>query len=158
MFKLYAFLLTAMGITGMYAQDNIATAGGNIQGIEGSVSYSVGQVAVHTHTGSGGSLAQGVQHPYEIYEITSVENRSDLGITISVYPNPVAEQIKLKINNFHQYGFSYQLYDIKGDLLHHQKVSENQTEIAVDHLVPATYIIRVMLSKQIVKQYKIIKK
>jgi hypothetical protein len=40
-------------------------AGGEATGSGGSVSYSVGQVVYTTNTGINGSVAQGVQQPYE---------------------------------------------------------------------------------------------
>ena len=48
------------------AQEAVATAGGDASGTNGNVSYTVGQVVYTTNTGTTGSVAQGVQQPFEI--------------------------------------------------------------------------------------------
>jgi hypothetical protein len=48
------------------AQTATVSAGGNAIGTGGSVSYSVGQIAYTNNSNSNGSVAQGVQYPYEI--------------------------------------------------------------------------------------------
>ena len=58
------FLL--LGLGGLHAQENTTAAGGEATGSGGTASYSVGQVVYTTVTGTNGSVAQGVQHPYEI--------------------------------------------------------------------------------------------
>ncbi|MCB0409870.1 MAG: hypothetical protein KDD29_06595, partial [Flavobacteriales bacterium] len=50
----------------VFAQENTVSSGGDALGVGGSASYSVGQVVYTTHTGVNGSIAQGVQQPYEI--------------------------------------------------------------------------------------------
>ncbi len=64
--KLSAILLLGLGLTGLQAQTSVNATGGNASGSGGSASYSVGQVVYTTHTGTNGSVAQGVQQPFEI--------------------------------------------------------------------------------------------
>jgi hypothetical protein len=59
--------VTGIGITCLQAQEAIPASGGNGSGNGGSVSYSIGQVVDATYTGLSGSVAQGVQQPYEIH-------------------------------------------------------------------------------------------
>lgn len=47
------------------AQTSISTAGGDASGSGGSIAYSVGQLVYTANSGSGGTMAQGVQHSYE---------------------------------------------------------------------------------------------
>jgi hypothetical protein len=47
-------------------QESIKTTVSNATGSEGSASYSIGQVVYQTHTGTNGSVAEGIQQPYEI--------------------------------------------------------------------------------------------
>ena len=50
----------------LQAQEIPIASGAVATGIGGSSSYTVGQVVYTTNTGSNGSVAQGVQQPYEI--------------------------------------------------------------------------------------------
>ena len=53
------------------AQSAIVPVGGDAQSSSGSVSYTVGQIAVQTAANSNGSfsVAEGVQQPYEIQAV-----------------------------------------------------------------------------------------
>lgn len=64
--KTVALLLLGFGITTAQAQQATTATGGNASGSGGPVAYSVGQVVYTTNTSSNGSVAQGVQQPYEI--------------------------------------------------------------------------------------------
>lgn len=64
--KLSALLLLGLGLTGLQAQESVNATGGNASGSGGSASYSVGQVVYTTNTGTNGTVAQGVQQPFEI--------------------------------------------------------------------------------------------
>ena len=65
------------------AQQAYLTAGGNINGAGGSVSYSVGQTAYMFNTGANGNVQQGVQQPaFAPYDAT-LSNLAVVGATIS---------------------------------------------------------------------------
>lgn len=66
---LSVIVLFCLGITNTFAQQANASSGAVASGSGGSVSYSVGQLVIKTETGSAGSVAQGVQQPYEISEL-----------------------------------------------------------------------------------------
>jgi len=55
------------------AQETTSAAGGNINSDGGSISYTVGQVTNLYLTESNGSVAQGVQQPYEIFLVTGID-------------------------------------------------------------------------------------
>ena len=59
-----AFLL--LGLGGLQAQESPTATVGEATGTGGTASYSVGQVVYTTTTGTNGSVAQGVQQPFEI--------------------------------------------------------------------------------------------
>jgi hypothetical protein len=77
---LSALLLSGLGLTGLQAQEVIPAVGGNASGSGGSVSYSVGQVAYQTHTGTNGSVVEGVQQPYEISVLTAIEEAKNINL------------------------------------------------------------------------------
>ena len=48
------------------AQSKAVTSGNTATGTAGSATYTVGQVAYKSFSGTNGSATQGVQHPFEI--------------------------------------------------------------------------------------------
>lgn len=161
--KFSAVLLLGLGLTGIQAQESINATGGDALGSGGSVSYSVGQVAYQTHTGTNGSVAEGVQQPYEISAVTAIEQAKGINLTVTAYPNPTTDYLTLSIGEFDISNLSYQLYDMNGKLLQNEKITGNQTSIVMSNLVPATYFVKVVVktqgiaSQQEVKTFKIIK-
>ena len=155
--KLSAVLLFGLGLTGLQAQETIPATGGNASGSGGSASYSVGQVIYTTNTGTNGSVAQGVQQPFEISEVTGIEQAKGINLNCSAYPNPTTDFLMLKVENYDKENLSYQLYDISGKLLENKKVTGTETSIVMSNLVPATYFVKVTEGNKEVKTFKIIK-
>ena len=156
--KLSAVLLLGLGLTGLQAQTSVNATGSNASGSGGSVSYSVGQVVYTTNTGASGSVAQGVQQPFEISIVTGIEEAKGINLSVSAYPNPTTDYLTLSIGEFDISNLSYQLYDMNGKLLQSEKITGNHTTIGMNNLVPATYFVKVIQGNQEVKTFKIIKK
>lgn len=155
--KLSAVLLLGLGLTGLQAQTSVNATGTNASGSGGSASYSVGQVVYTTNTGTSGSVAQGVQQPYEISVVTAIEEAKGINLSVSAYPNPTTDYLTLRIDEFEISNLSYQLYDMQGKLLQNEKITGNQTSIVMSNLVPATYFVKVIQNNKEVKTFKIIK-
>ena len=155
--KLSAVLLLGLGLTGLQAQESVNATGGDASGSGGSVSYSVGQVAYQTHTRTSGSVAQGVQQPFEISVVTGIEEAKGINLSVSAYPNPTTDYLTLSISGFEISNLTYQLYDISGKLLQSEKITGNQTNIVMSNLVPANYFVKVIAGNQLIKEFKIIK-
>ncbi len=158
-----ATLLTfAFSLSTVSAQESINPTGGDASGSGGSASYSVGQVVYSTNAGTNGTVAQGVQQPYEISVVTGIEESKGINLSVSAYPNPTTDYLTLTINDNvktrHALSLlSYQLYDMSGKLLQSEKITGNQTSIVMSNLVPATYFVKVIQSNKEVKTFKIIK-
>jgi len=155
--KLSALLLLGLGLTGLQAQESINATGGNASGSVGSASYSVGQIVYTTNTGTNGSVAQGVQQPYEISVVTAIEEAKDITLSVSAYPNPTSDYLTLHIEEIDILNLSYQLLDMNGKLLQNEKITGDQTNIVMSNLEPATYIMKVIQENKEVKTFKIIK-
>ena len=155
--QLFAMFLRAIGLNGLQAQTSIHRAGWNASGNGGSVSNSVGQVVYTTHTGTNGSVAQGVQQPYEISVVTGIKKLKELNLFVSVYPNPATDYLTLDVKEFEFTNLSFQLYDINGKLLQSEKIMGKQTSIVMSNLAPATYFVKVISGNQSIKEFKIIK-
>jgi len=155
--KLSAVLLLGLGLTGIQAQTSVNATGDNASGSGGSVSYSVGQVAYQTNTGTNGSVAEGVQQPYEISVITAIEEAKGINLSVTAYPNPTTDYLTLEVKEFDLSNLRFQLYDMSGKLLQSEKITGNQTSIVMSNLVPATYFVKVIQGNKEVKTFKIIK-
>ena len=155
--KLSTVLLLGLGRTGVQAQTSVNATGGDASGGGGSVSYSVGQVVYTTHTGTSGSVAEGVQQPYEISVVTGLEEAQSINLSVTAYPNPTTDYLTLRIDEFEISNLSFQLYDMNGKLLQNEKITGNQTSIVMSNLLPATYFVKVIQGNKEVKTFKIIK-
>jgi hypothetical protein len=155
--KLSAVLFLGLGLTGLQAQESVNATGGNASGNGGTVSYSVGQITYQTHTGTNGSVAEGVQLPYEISVVTAIDETKGINLSVTAYPNPTNDYLTLSIDEFDITNLSYQLYDMNGKLLQNEKIMGNQTSIAMSNLVPAIYFVKVIQVNKEIKTFKIIK-
>ena len=121
-----------------------------------TVAYSIGQVVYTTNTGSSGSVAQGVQHAYEIFTVSIEE--TTLKISLTLFPNPTTENLTLLISDYNNEKLAYQLFDVQGKLLSNGQVTAKQTQINTSTLPPATYFINVVNQEnKKVQSFKIIK-
>jgi len=116
-----------------------------------------GQVVYTTNTGTNGSVAQGVQQPFEISVVTGIEQTKGINLSVSAYPNPATDFLMLKVENYDNGNLSYQLFDMNSKLLQNKKVTSNQTSIVMSNLVPATYFVKVIQENKEVKTFKVIK-
>lgn len=148
-------LLLGLGLTAQAQQATTAT-GGNASGSGGTVAYSVGQVVYTTNTGTTGSVAQGVQQPYEISIVLGIDNHS-INLELSAYPNPTTDYLTLNVGNSELSTLNFQLLDINGKLIEAKKISSTTETIRMENLPSATYFLKVTNNNQEVKTFKIIK-
>jgi len=156
--KFSVVLLLGLGLTGLHAQEAIPATGGNASGTGGSGSYTVGQVVYTTNSGVTGSVAQGVQQPYEISLVTGFKNAIGITLSLSVFPNPAADFVKLKVENYTSENLSFQLIDANGRNLESRKLEGIETAVKLNNLIPATYFLKVLDDNKEIKTFKIIKK
>ena len=148
------FLL--LGLGGLHAQETVTTSGGDATGTGGTASYSVGQVVYTTATGTNGSVAQGVQQPYEISTTVGI-NETTIQLELSVYPNPTTNYLQLKVDSEKLENLNFQLIDLQGKVIENKKVTANSTTISMEALPKAIYFLNVTKDNQVVKTFKIIK-
>jgi hypothetical protein len=141
-----------------WGQMTISSTGGNASGSGGSVSFTAGQVTYNTYSGTTGSVAQGVQQPYEISVVTAVENTESITLGYKVYPNPTSGVLILTAKLSDTGNSRFRLYDLNGILLQDMLIESDLTEIDVQFLSPGIYFLSVIQDNQEVKVFKIIKK
>jgi hypothetical protein len=156
----YKTTLLSLGLllitSGIQAQQTTLATGSNNSGIGGSSSYSIGQIISSTITNSNGSVAQGVQQPYE-FSITTGVNRSTINLELFVYPNPTTSILKLKVRNQQFESLSFQLFDMQGKLIENNKLKSTTTTINLEALPKSIYFLNVTDNNQLIKTFKIIK-
>ena len=147
-----AFLF--LGLGGLHAQETVLPTGGEATGTGGTASYSVGQVVYTTATGTNGSVAQGVQQPFEISTTVGI-NETTINLEMSVYPNPTTNYLTLKTDD--NANLSYQLIDMQGKVIESKNVVSNPSNISLEGQPKAIYFLNVVNNNQVVKTFKIIK-
>lgn len=150
-------LLMGLYLENGYAQQGVAAAGGNADSPSGTVSYSAGQVMYLTTFSGTGSVAQGVQQPFEISVVLGNEQFASMQLAFSAYPNPTTASLKLFTGSYPVASLSYQLSDLNGRVLNSQKVSTPETTILVEQLPAAIYLLKVVENGKNLKTFKIIK-
>jgi hypothetical protein len=141
----------------LFAQEATITSGGNASGSGGTVSYTLGQLAFNFIDGANGSVAQGVQQPFEISAVTGIGEMVGINFAVSVYPNPTTNQLILKIASSDISGMEYRFFDFTGRLLESRLIKDKETNIATSPYAPSTYYLKVLRNNTEIKTFKIIK-
>jgi hypothetical protein len=124
------------------AQESANTTGGDATGLGGTAAYSIGQVVYTTQNSSTGSVAQGVQHAYDVYALGMEHN--ELNVAMDVYPNPTSDNIILQIPDFNNQQLWYRLLDAQGKIIVREKIITQQSAINMYNLSSATYFLQVV--------------
>ena len=155
--KILIAVIILLTLSQANAQEALATTGGDGSGSNGNVSYSVGQVFYTTNTGTNGSMAQGVQQPYEIQTVLGTEN-FNINLQLAVYPNPTSDWLSLLIKNSVIENLNYQLFDLNGRLILNEKINSEETTINLEKYPSSIYLLKVLENNKEIKSFKVIKK
>jgi hypothetical protein len=155
---LLAVFYFSIGLLCVNAQGELTASGGEAAGSGGTVSYSVGQLVCTTDEGSNGSIAPGVQQPYEISEIKSDPNNVlDITLECRVYPNPTTDFLTLNIDNLVNKKLYYILYNNSGSVIGNKEIKDSETIIDMTNLVSSLYFLKIIEGQRELKTFKIIK-
>jgi hypothetical protein len=156
--KLFFAILLGIGLSGLQAQEVTLSASGDATGSEGKVTYSVGQVAFLTKSGTDGTISEGVQQPYEILIPIGIDDEKGITLVCLLYPNPADKYVRLKIENHEVSNLNYQLYNMNGLLLQNIKIESKETYIPMEDLAKATYFLKITENGKTLKTFQIVKK
>lgn len=151
---LFCVLMTGIGA---FAQSAVTASGGEASGNSGNLSYSIGQTFCSTNAGTSGQINEGVQQPYEIYDVTDVQSAISEVISLSAFPNPTSDYLTLRIESDYIEGLDCTMYNISGKEIMQQQIGSSETSIDMQSLPPATYFVRVTKGKNEVKTFKVVK-
>lgn len=152
--KRYIIITTVFLSLNVYSQNNSVTAGGDAEGDNGSVSYSIGQVVYTAAQGSNGNVNQGVQQPYDVGVVTGI---AEIGINLTVYPNPTAGLLTLNIDDEDVTLLSYQLLDASGRLIDSKNILNSVTTISLETFATGVYTLAVSRNNKQVKSFRVVR-
>jgi hypothetical protein len=153
----FFFMLLLIPISLLKAQSAVLATGADATGGNGSVSYSVGQVA-YLIKGSNRDISEGVQQVYEITTLSTNETSTSTEKDILLYPNPFKDYLYLDFTTRNFKDSEYQLFDAQGKLIKRDKITQSKSEFDFSFLPSAMYIIRINQNGENLKTFKIIKK
>jgi hypothetical protein len=161
--KLTFLALLLFGALGMCQAQSISqfvvgNSGETISGANVTLSFTIGEPVIGTVT-NGSSLGQGFLLGAIEGIVLGAEDFSQ-ETAMTVYPNPVGNQLSISFNDIQGEGFDFVLYDVSGRQIFQQKVSSNVSteQIDLSALTNGTYLIKVIrLQNEQSKTFKIIK-
>lgn len=140
----------------LFSQETVPASGGIASGAEGTIHYTIGQIVYSSFNTTNGSVAQGIQQPYEIFTPVGIET-SDIQLDIVAYPNPTSHAVNISIDNVVNKQLTYQFIDIQGKILESNQILFNQTTIGLKNLPANTYILNLFDKNELIQSFKIIK-
>ena len=156
--KIFAFVILSVITFSLFAQSAVVPTGGTANGSGGTVTYTVGQIADQKVEGGSRYIIEGVQQPYEI-QVVGINSYPGINLSAVVYPNPTANKVVLSIRDYEipSSGLTLQLYDLNGKFLKSMVIKDADTEIDFSGYAAATYQLRIVNDKQLLKTFKVVK-
>lgn len=148
--------LTSLGAVPLLSQTGPVSTGGDASNPTGAVSFSIGQVFFVSTTGMEGNINPGLQQPFEIFEVSGVDDL-DIQLIARVFPNPTPGVVVLVVENPDLKQVYYNLVDLQGRLLVSNRITDKETTLKMEHLSDGTYFLHVYDPDRILKTFKLIK-
>ena len=153
----YLLFYLSIVYNGIHAQEVICASGNYTENESGSICWTLGELVTETYTSENHIITQGFQQVNSI--IIGVGEFKPLGFGISVFPNPTTSLITLRINEkeIKPGSISYHLYNSYGVSISQNEILENEMSISIKNRPPGMYYLVVVIDKEIIKSFKIIK-
>lgn len=155
----FGMVLLMLGVTAARAQYGFVSAGGSERNDSCSVSYSVGQVSVQREEDRPLWLTEGVQQAYEI-TVKGLPDDPNITLDAIVYPNPVDDELHLRIYNFEEGDDVYRvfLFDNASRLLLTQSLTSDHTVFHIGRFAPGQYYLQVDKHGRNQKTFKVVRR
>jgi hypothetical protein len=153
--KILPLLYCLLAVHFLNAQKGIVASGGDATNSSGSISYSLGQVDYAAASNSTCAIYPGIQQPYEVF-VSSVD-ASFVNINLDLFPNPSFDFLNIRLVEFRE-KLHFQLMDLNGRIISESKILELQSQINMQDLPSATYLLSIYENGKAVKTFKIVKK
>jgi urease accessory protein UreH len=113
---LISLLFTAFALQGQTLTPSVISSGGGyFEGENMSISWTLGELAVTTLSSGDLILTQGFQQPFDLDVGTRDNNNLSWGI--SVYPNPVGDQLRIRFDISDPGDYLIEVQDVTGRLV-----------------------------------------
>lgn len=144
--KVTHFLWLSFYLTqSLIAQQGVVSSGGDILSPNGSVAFSIGQIAFVSISGESGSVNPGIQQPFQFDPVATNDFRRDY--FLNLYPNPANQVLFLRVSTDEGISEAQNLfarvYDVKGNLLIIQRLRHDITTLLISELPEALYFVQV---------------
>ena len=118
----------------------------------GSLSFTVGELVVETHTdGNGNSLGGGFTNGSTSSTIiTSVQQPDEEKLMVNVYPNPTADMLTLDVQHIDVDAYTITIFDVSGKQVYtanHAGIS-GRININLSSFESGTYLLNLISNKQ----------
>lgn len=143
--KYLIILLTGIGSTlCLYSQSLsptvVASGGGYYTGANGSVSYTLGELAIETYAADSTCLTQGFQ---QSYTITVLVENPVANMDIIVYPVPTSHFLNITFQANADINHIATLFDMNGNQIIRQDVHSTTIKMDLQHIPPAGYVLQI---------------
>lgn len=154
---MHSFLFVILLFTpfALFSQQATTASGGSSTGTGGSSEFSIGQPVYLNYSNDSWQISEGVQQPFEIYQLNSLSE--NIEITISIGPNPSSDQLTVFVQSEDSNGLFFKLFDINGKELMNGELSVPYHQFDLKNLALATYTLTLSQNQQLVKTFKLIK-
>lgn len=151
--------MTTLCYTVSWSQSSTLTSGSTAVGNDGSASFSIGQPIIHSISDGSSSVSFGVQQPYEISQITGTDDL-DLSNIIHIFPNPVSDNLTIKIDAEHGQNqiLTAKIIDVHGKQISTFTLDQETQTIESNSWPQGVYFIQIFNTQNQSRTYKIIKK
>lgn len=151
------FFLSGTALSGIWAQNAVLSSGGDAAASQGTVSYSIGQVAYTSQSSQTGVVNAGVQQPDKVIMVGNEEPLP--GMMIGLYPNPTKDNLILELSgeDLAPGQLSFSFYDLYGKLLLQERISGNSVTVPLDAFAHGMYLLKVSHNNDVIKTFKVIK-
>ncbi|MBI3238731.1 MAG: T9SS type A sorting domain-containing protein [Flavobacteriia bacterium] len=139
----------------LFCQESPVASGGDVSGMGGSMSYSIGLIDYRQTDVASGSVYEGVQQPYELFSV-GLEEWDD-NVSISAYPNPMTSQLTIAFPDEVLENMRFTLTDESGRVIQNGLLDTKETVVDVMPLARANYFLTVYKKDQSVRVYKLVK-
>jgi hypothetical protein len=83
------------------------------------------------------------------HEIVSTKNVKESNSKLTISPNPVIDQVSIKVDNVHFKSAEYSIINAEGKRMMEGKINDNEVlHLNLQHLIPGNYLVQLLLDKQ----------
>ena len=138
--RLFLLLFTSF----CFAQQNIVTSGGDVNSVDGSFSFTVGQILVSQQVRSSSIWSKEaitLNHGVQQFFIPKCENNDN--VIINAYPNPSNGIVNITLSEWDDIEITLSVYDILGKNILSQKIYKNKTQLNLTSLSTGIYLLSI---------------